>query len=102
MDYKIVAANAAIGQIQVTYSNNGEDVATYAIDVPVVDGAFITGDALSAEIQHRAPTWLVERTQEVQSATGFDSILSQVQAPIVTLESIPTQQQTFVYKQILV
>lgn len=82
MDYKIIAANAAIGQIQVTYSNAGSDVATYAIDVPVVGGAFITGAELDAEIQRRAPTWLVERQAEVSAATGFDAIHSLVQAPV--------------------
>jgi hypothetical protein len=89
MDYKIVAADAAMGQIQVTYSSNGVDIATYAMDVPVVDGAFITGDALAIEIQHRAPLWLLERTQEVQTATGFDAILAQVQTPVVVAPVVP-------------
>jgi len=81
MDYRIVAADAAIGQIQVTYSNAGEDIATYAIDVPVVNGAFLTGDALAEEIQRRAPVWLLERKAEVASAAGFDEIISLVQPP---------------------
>jgi len=83
MDYRIIAADATIGQIQVTYSNAGEDIATYAIDVPVVDGAFLTGDALAEEIQRRAPIWLLERKAEVAAATGFDQINSLVQAPVV-------------------
>ena len=48
MDYRIIAANATIGQIQVTYSNSGTNIASYAIDVPVVRGAFLTGTALEA------------------------------------------------------
>ena len=75
MDYRIIAANAAIGQIQVTYSDSGTDIATYAIDVPIVDGAFLTGDALVAEIQNRAPVWLVERKSSTSTATGFDTIV---------------------------
>ena len=81
MDYRIIAANAEIGQIQVTYSDSGADIATYAIDVPVVDGAFLTGDALTAEIQMRAPVFLVERKAAVAVATGFDEIQALVQAP---------------------
>lgn len=81
MDYRIIAADATIGQIQVTYSNVGEDIATYAIDVPVVDGAFLTGDALAEEIQRRAPVWLLERKAEVAAATGFSEILALVQTP---------------------
>ena len=83
MDYRIVAADAAIGQIQVTYSNNAVDIATYSIDVPVINGAFIAGEELETAIQQRAPVWLLERVQQVQTATGFDAILAQVQAPIV-------------------
>ena len=83
MDYRIIAADATIGQIQVTYSNAGEDIATYTIDVPVVNGAFLTGDALAAEIQRRAPVWLLERKTEVAVATGFDQINALVQAPTV-------------------
>ena len=83
MNYRIISADATIGQIQVTYSNAGEDIATYAIDVPVVNGAFLTGDALAEEIQRRAPVWLLERKTEVAAATGFDQINALVQAPIV-------------------
>lgn len=79
MDYKITRAISEIGQIEVTYTNNGKDVAVYAIDVPVVDGAFITGEALDAEIRHRAPTWLVEREEAVKAAPNFDQIAALVQ-----------------------
>jgi hypothetical protein len=99
MDYRIIAADATIGQIQVTYSNTGEDIATYAIDVPVVDGAFLTGDALAEEIQRRAPVWLLERKAEVAIATGFDQINALVQAP----PTAPTStSQGFVLGQITV
>jgi hypothetical protein len=83
MDYRIIAAYAATGQIQVTYSTEGEDIATYAIDVPIVDGAFLTGDALAAEIQLRAPVWLLERKAEVSTAIGFDEINALVEPPTV-------------------
>ena len=81
MDYRIISADAAIGQIHVTYSDAGEDIATYAIDVPVIDGAFLTGDALAAEIQLRAPVWLLERKAAVAAATGFDTIYALVEPP---------------------
>lgn len=84
MDYRIIAADATIGQIQVTYSNAGEDIATYAIDVPVVDGAFLTGDALAEEIQRRAPVWLLERKAEVAAATGWDAIQALVIVSVIT------------------
>lgn len=85
MDYKIIRANAAIGQIDVAYYNNGQIVGVYAMDVPVVNGAFLTGEALDAEIKHRAPVWAVQRKEEVSSATGFDRIEALVQ-------SLPTEE----------
>jgi hypothetical protein len=100
MDYRIISADATIGQIQVTYSNAGTDIATYAIDVPVVDGAFLTGDALVAEIQTRAPVWLLERKTAVAAATGFDQINALVQAP--TTQTATLQSQGFVLGQITV
>lgn len=77
MDYKIIAADASIGQIQVAYSKDGADVATFVIDVPIADGAFVTGSALEAEIQARAPVWLINRKAEVAAASGFSALLPQ-------------------------
>jgi len=78
MDYRITRAISETGQIEVTYTHAGRDVATYAIDVPVVDGAFVTGDALTAEINLRAPTWLIEREESVKAASNFGEIAALV------------------------
>jgi hypothetical protein len=78
MDYQIISANADIGQIEVLYKQDGVDLATYAIDVPIVNGAFLTVAELDAEIQHRAPTWLNERKKELATATGFNEIVALV------------------------
>lgn len=91
MRYNIIAADRSIGQIQVAYKDNDENVVgIYAIDVAVIDGKFLTGDALHQEILHRAPTWVSTREQEVRSATGFDEIEALVQelpAPKVDQEA---------------
>ena len=79
MEYQIIFANAEIGQIEVLYKENNVGVAAYAIDVPIVDGAFLTGAELDVEIQHRAPVWLGIRKQELANATGFDKISALVQ-----------------------
>lgn len=80
MNYKIVGATASLGQIEVAYFEGEKQYGVYAIDVPVVEGAFLTGDALHAEIMHRAPTWAPERERSVAAAVGFDKIQSLVQA----------------------
>lgn len=79
MEYQIIRATPEIGQIEVLYKEGVKPLGVYAIDVPVVDGAFLTGDALHAEIMHRAPTWATVREQEVAAATGFDQIAALVQ-----------------------
>lgn len=94
MDYRITAADAALGQIEVTYLNNGETVAAYTIDVPIVDGSYITGEALSQEIVRRAPVWLLERKSQAATASGFEQINALVQAPVVQQAALPASTVT--------
>lgn len=77
--YKIVRAARNIGQIEVAYFDQKKHLGTWALDVPVQDGQFLTGDALNAEIMHRAPSWAVEREQAVAAASGFEQIEALVQ-----------------------
>lgn len=91
MDYQIVKATPEIGQIEVLYKDGDKPLGVFAIDVPVVDGAFLTGEALHEEIMHRAPTWMTQREQEVQTAAGFDAIAALVQ-PIQVDEATSEQQ----------
>lgn len=74
MNYRIIEAHATSGQIVVEYSANGEVVGTFALDIPIVNGAYVTGAALESEIMLRAPTWIVERKAAVASATNFADI----------------------------
>lgn len=79
MDYKIIAVDTAIGQLSVAFlDSNGATVAIYAVDVPIVDGNFITGEALEAEIQQRAPVWLMERTAAINTVTNLAHLESLV------------------------
>lgn len=86
MDYRITAADAALGQIEVTYLKDGVSVAVYTIDVPIVSGQYITGNALDVEIVRRAPVWLMERKQAVSTAANFANIQALVQAPVVVAD----------------
>lgn len=91
IEYQIVRAAAETGQIDVLYKNDGNVLGIYAIDVPIVDGAFLTGDTLHSEIMHRAPVWVAQRGQEVAAATGFADILALVQ-PLPQPEVTPEEQ----------
>ncbi len=100
MDYRIIKAIPEIGQIEVTYTNQGTDVATYAIDVPVVDGSFLTGEALDAEIRHRSPTWLLAREEEVKTAVGFDQIVALVSSTPQTPQDADTLANQNMWMQV--
>jgi hypothetical protein len=79
MKYKIISADEVLGQINVTYfSDKDEPVGTYSIDIPIIDGVFITGPSLEEIIQSRAPTWMLERTSAVNEASNFSEISSLV------------------------
>ena len=85
MEFTIVKAHADIGQIEVAYTCDGKNLGVVTIDVPIIDGAFISGSVLNAEIRSRAPTWLDTRKEEVSTAAGFDQIEASVStAPIFT------------------
>lgn len=79
IEYKIVHANAEIGQIEVLYTSAGAAIGVYAIDVPIKDGAYLTPEELHAEIMHRAPVWEVALKNDRVSATGFDKIAALVE-----------------------
>jgi hypothetical protein len=80
MEYKIVNAGASTGTITVMYLYQGDNLGIFPIDVPVVDGKYITGTALEELIQSKAPTWLLQRKIEVASASNFEDIASKVDA----------------------
>lgn len=77
--YKIIRATRSTGQIEVAYFDGEKHLGTWAIDVPVQDDQFLTGDSLDSEIMHRAPTWAIEREASVAAASGFDQIEAMVQ-----------------------
>ena len=91
MDYKITAVDTAIGQLTVMFVDSaGAAVATFAVDVPIVDGAFITGDRLEAEIQQRAPVWLLERTTAISTVSNLAHLESLVDpAHVVSVAAVP-------------
>jgi len=91
MDYKIISANAATGQIEVAYMDRNKTVAVYAIDVPIIDGLFLTPEELDKEIKHRAPSFISEREQAVAAASGFELIEALVQ--VVSQDAVLTPEE---------
>lgn len=89
MNYKIIGADTAIGQIIVRYvDEQGEGLADFAIDLPIIDGAAPTGDALEQIIQERAPVWLMERKAQIETA-DFSAIAALVESlPVVPSDPV--------------
>ena len=82
MEYKIIDANAAEGTITVRYLYKDFNVATLVIDVPIVDGKYITGQALEDLIQSRAPLELLQRRIDIENAANFVEIESKVESKV--------------------
>ena len=92
MDYKIIAVDTAIGQLTVMFVDSaGAEVATYAVDVPIVEGSFVTGIDLEREIQQRAPIWLLERTQLINTVSNLAHLESLVDPDYVVSGSMIKQ-----------
>jgi hypothetical protein len=83
MEYKIIDANAAEGTITVRYLYKDFNVATFVIDVPIVDGKYITGQALEDLIQSRAPLELLQRRIDIENAANFVEIESKVDPSVL-------------------
>jgi len=58
---------------------------TYAIDLPIEDGKFPTGEKLEEVIQSMAPVWLIERKNALEIANNAHEIEALVQPLPVTL-----------------
>ena len=82
MQHKIISSDKALGQIKVEYSMDGQVIGVISIDVPIVNGSYISGDELESEIKFRAPTWLATRMAETKEATGFPDLPVDVQQTI--------------------
>lgn len=100
MEFKIIRATAQIGQIEVEYTKDGSFVGVYAIDVPIVEGQFLTGEALTAEILLRAPSWETQRKAEIAGATNFAEIEALVQEPEPTPYDIDEEANARMWEQV--
>jgi hypothetical protein len=92
MQYIIRDFIEATGQISVEYDGKW----TYAIDLPIENGAYPVGERLEEIIQGMAPNWLAERETALASApANADTIRALVQPlPAVEKTSLPTLSET--------
>lgn len=75
-EYKIISFNEVTGQIIVDYADN---MAPIVIDVPIVNGLFLSGDELNTYITGFIPTEFIERQNQLkQGISNSDEIKSLV------------------------
>jgi len=58
------------------------------IDVPIVDGKYITGQALEDLIQSRAPLELLQRRIDIENAANFADIESKVDQTVLAVPPV--------------
>ncbi len=87
MQYIIRNFNESKGQLTVEYANKW----TYAVDLPVENGAFPIGERLEEIIQSMAPVWQVEReTMLAVTPANADTIRALVQPlPVQEPSEVP-------------
>jgi hypothetical protein len=91
MDYIIRNFDVERGQITVEYGGKW----TYAVDLPIEDGAFPVGEKLEQIIQSMAPTWAVERENVLaQTPSNVEAIQALVQPyPVQPVDESALQSQ---------
>lgn len=88
MQYIIRSFDVNSGQITVEYEGKW----TYAIDLPVEDGAFPVGERLEEIIQGMAPVWLVERESSLATTpANAEHIQALVQPLVVDIQERPPE-----------
>lgn len=66
-DYKVVGFKQDSGQLIIEFAVG---MPPLSIDVPIKDGAFITGEELEAYIQGFIPTWHLERIEQLKAGVS--------------------------------
>lgn len=89
MEYKIIGFNKNVGQITVQFENQW----TFAIDLPIVDGRYPTGEALEQTIQNFAPNYLKERQTLLAQGIANEQEIADLVAELPPTESVQTATQ---------
>ena len=87
MQYKILSFDESLGQVVVEYSDAAGPVARYAMDLPIVNGQFISGQELDDELNRRAPTYIAERRDQlavVSNAADIAALVTATPAEVIT------------------
>lgn len=85
MEYRIIDFNETLGSATVLYTHEGRDIGAFGIEIPIVEGAFITGTALEEFLMSHAPTWILEKENSLKTVSNAEEI-KQLIVPLVNPE----------------
>jgi hypothetical protein len=92
--YKILSFNETTGQLTIEFA---QGMSPLAVDVPIKDGLYITGEELDAYVQGFIPTWHLERlsqiNQGVANAAELQALAGQTNSVELPTVLTPEQQQ---------
>jgi hypothetical protein len=66
-NYKVLEFNEFTGQLVVEYAVGMSPI---AVDVPIKDGLYITGEELNVYVQGFIPTWYLERQSQINAGVS--------------------------------
>jgi hypothetical protein len=89
--YTIIGFNKQIGQLTIRFH---PDMNPLAVDVPIENGQYITGEALDTYIKNFIPTWHIERLAAIQSGVSNENVLESlvIPEPISEVANPPSAQ----------
>lgn len=73
--YKVLEFNKNSGQLIIEFAVG---MSPLAVDVPIKDGLFITGEELDEYIQGFIPTWHLERLSQLNAGVPNSNVLEQL------------------------
>lgn len=77
VNYTIRSFDKLNGQILVEFEN----LPTFAIDLPIIDGKYPEGEDLENIIQGYAPIWLIERKQTLNQGISNEGYIESLVVP---------------------
>lgn len=90
MEYTIIGFNKNAGQIIVRFDNQW----TFAVDLPIIDGRYPTGEALEEVIQNFAPNYLKERQTLLAQGIANEQEIASLVVELPPTEPVQTTTQT--------
>lgn len=96
--YSIINFDKQAGQLLVRFH---PEMQPLSVDVPIIDGRYLAGEALDEYIKNFIPTWHIERLEAIKNGVSNEAELAALVTPEDEEEQGLTPQATVVGAQTL-